>query len=102
MENARSRETRQILESLRSILPELRERYGVASLELFGSYVRSRQHPGSDVDLLVEFAATPGLLTFLALERELSERLGRPVDLVQKEAVERRIGRAILAEAESV
>ena len=43
--------------------------------------------------------ANDRLLTFLALERELSERLGRPVDLVQKEAVQRRIGRAIRAEA---
>jgi len=90
---------REILASLHSILPELGERYSVASLEFFGSYVQSRQRPGSDVDLLVEFRKTPGLLTFLALERELSERLGRQVDLVQKEAVRRRIGRAILAEA---
>lgn len=97
-----SMETADVLAALRSLLPELKERYGVVSVELFGSFVRSQQRLDSDIDLLVEFDDPPSLLTFLALERELSERLERPVDLVQKEAVQRRIGRAIRAEAVAV
>jgi uncharacterized protein len=94
-----SLKTREILECLRSLQPELRERHGVVSLEIFGSRIHSRQRPESDVGLLVEFDEAPGLLTFLALESELAAQLGRPVDLVHKGALQRRIGRAIRAEA---
>ena len=41
---------------LREHLPELRERYGVESLGLFGSYVRGEENEGSDLDVLVEFS----------------------------------------------
>lgn len=46
---------------LRERLPDLRRRFGVATLSLFGSYVRGEQRPQSDLDVLVEFAETPGL-----------------------------------------
>jgi uncharacterized protein len=47
-----------------------------------GSVLREDFHPGSDVDVLVEFEPgyTPGL-DFSAMETELSEMLGRNVDL---------------------
>jgi predicted nucleotidyltransferase len=45
----------QIIQSLKAILPELRDRYGVISLGVFGSYVCGEQTPDSDLDLLVEF-----------------------------------------------
>ena len=38
---------------LRANLPELRERYAVKSLGVFGSYVRGEQKKNSDLDLLV-------------------------------------------------
>ena len=36
--------------------PELSERYGIASMFLFGSVARDEAHADSDVDLLVEFS----------------------------------------------
>jgi len=42
------------------ILHQNRERlrgFGVERIGLFGSFVREEQHPDSDIDLLVEFAA---------------------------------------------
>ena len=45
----------ELLARLRAELPDLRERWGVRSLGVFGSYVRGRQRPRSDLDLLVEF-----------------------------------------------
>ena len=39
------------------MLPELRQRYPIASLGLFGSWVRGEQRPDSDLDLLVVRAA---------------------------------------------
>ena len=90
-----------IRQKLREHLPELRIRYDVRSLEIFGSFTRECQHRRSDIDLLVEFEESSALtlLQFLALERELGEILGRKVDLVEKGTLKPAIGRRILAEA---
>ena len=87
---------------LRDQLPELRDRYGVKSLGIFGSYVRGEERDGSDVDLLVEFSDTPDLFEFVALGRDLSELLGVKVDLIMKRALKARIGERILEEVVAV
>lgn len=58
------------------------KKHHIQKLSLFGSVLRSDFHPGSDVDVLVEFEAghTPGL-AFFSMEQELSDLLGRQVDL---------------------
>ena len=63
-------------------LAEICRRYHVRELALFGSVLRDDFGPESDVDILVEFqpGATPGL-AFFGMEIELSELLGRRVDL---------------------
>ena len=88
-----------VLARLRALLPELRERYGVDTFEVFGSTVRADAGPESDLDLLVTFTETPDLLTFIALENDLSERLGVPVDLVMRRALKPRLRGRILREA---
>ena len=52
---------------------------------LFGSYARGEETPESDVDLLVEFdhSSPIGLFAYAQMWRELKERLGREVDLVE-------------------
>ena len=54
----------------------------IRHLALFGSVLRNDFTPESDVDVLVEFEPghTPGL-AFFAVQRELSDVLGRKVDL---------------------
>jgi predicted nucleotidyltransferase len=61
---------------LKSHLPDLKEKYGVKSLGVFGSYVRGENRPRSDLDLLVEFDRAPTLFQFIRLERYLSNVLG--------------------------
>jgi len=86
--------------TLRAQLPELRQRYGVRTLGVFGSYVRGEQGRCSDLDLLVEFEqdAKPGLFGFLELQEELGDLLGVKVDLVMKSALKPGIGQRILVE----
>jgi predicted nucleotidyltransferase len=84
---------------LREILPELAGKYHVRSLEVFGSFVRNEQTPESDLDVLVTFDKTPGLLQYISLENHLSDLLGVKVDLVMKSALKPRIGQNILREA---
>lgn len=96
----RSRPTlEEIRRTLQTQLPGLRERYGVTSLGIFGSYVRGEQRARSDLDILVEFDDRPlTLFQFIALENELSDQLGIKVDLVEKCALKPAIGRRILQE----
>jgi predicted nucleotidyltransferase len=54
----------------------------IRRLAIFGSSLRDDLRPDSDVDVLVEFDPDhiPGL-AFFAMQQELSQILGRPVDL---------------------
>ena len=87
---------------LQARLPELRERYGVRGLSLFGSNLRGEQRKGGDLDVLVEFDRVPSLFEFIRLERYLSGLLEVKVDLVMKSALKPVIGRHILEEAQPV
>ncbi|MCX6028029.1 MAG: nucleotidyltransferase family protein [Chloroflexi bacterium] len=87
-----------ILPLLRGHTPELRERYAVRSLGVFGSYVHGEATADSDLDLLVEYERVPTLFEFVRLQRHLSEFLDIPVDLVMKTALKPAIGQTILAE----
>ncbi len=66
--------------SLAAFVDRLRQRYGdnLLRVRLFGSKARGDAHEESDFDLLVVLRMT--LLQFIALENELSDRLGIKVD----------------------
>jgi predicted nucleotidyltransferase len=83
---------------LRKHLPELKQRYGVRSLGVFGSFVRGEQRNRSDLDILVEFDRAPTLFGFIDLRDYLTDLLGVKVDLVMKSSLKPAIGRHILAE----
>ncbi len=87
------------MRSLRQHLPELREKFHVQSLEVFGSYVRNEQNEKSDLDVLVTFDKVPGLFEFIELEYRLSDILGIKVDLVMKSALKPLLRERILSEA---
>ena len=76
-------------------------RHHIRRLALFGSVVRDDFGADSDVDVLVEFEAghVPGL-AFFSLERELSEILGRKVDLHTPQSLSPYFRDQALAEAE--
>lgn len=69
------------------------------SLALFGSVARDQAALDSDVDLLVEFSKPVGLFEFLDLKERLEQILGRPVDLVTREALKPQLKDRILSEA---
>lgn len=88
-----------VLKTLRDHLPELRARYGLREMGVFGSFVRGEANRRSDVDLLVEFDDRPlTLLQVVALENHLSDFLGIKVDLVEKSALKPAIEKCILRE----
>lgn len=79
------------LDQVRAAVSSVCESYPVARMELFGSLAHGVSHAGSDVDLLVEFlpGTRIGLLEMGRLKEDLEDRLGCPVDLVSRAAVER-------------
>jgi len=78
-------------------------RHHIRRLAFFGSVVRDDFRPESDVDVLVEFEPghVPGL-AFFRMQRELSDMLGRKVDLNTPQDLSRYYREEVLAEAEVV
>jgi len=91
-------EIAQIMDEIKKNMPYFKEKYKVKTLGVFGSYVRGDQKKRSDVDILVEFDEPVSLLEFMAIERQLSDLIGKKVDLVMKTALKPRIGEQILKE----
>ncbi len=91
-----------IVTSLQAELPKIKSRYNVATLEIFGSFVRREEKTNSDIDILVSFSKAPSLFKFIELEDYLREILGVEVDLVMKNSLKPNIGRRILSEAQSI
>jgi predicted nucleotidyltransferase len=87
------------LRILREHTPELREKYGVQSLSLFGSVARDEARPGSDVDLLVEFSRPVGLFGLAALQEHLETLFGCKVDLGTPRSLRPGLREQVLQEA---
>ena len=66
------------------------QKWKIREVGLFGSVLRDDYCDDSDIDMIVDFEpdCTPGL-AFFTMEAELSELLGRPVDVVTRHSVER-------------
>lgn len=77
-------------------------RHRISKLSLFGSVLRDDFRPDSDVDVLVEFepGQTMGLIRLAGLERELSEIVGRKVDLRTPAELSRYFRQEVLDTAE--
>lgn len=77
---------------------ELRARYGVSRLSLFGSVARDEAGPESDVDLLVEFSRPIGL-RFFELQEHIEALLHCRVDLGTPQSLKPRIRERVLLES---
>ena len=74
------------------------KKYHVRTLSVFGSTARGKATKNSDIDLLVHFSQPVSLLKMVAFERELSELLGRKVDLHTEYSLSRYLRSRILRE----
>jgi uncharacterized protein len=78
----RSTKRSEILASLRAGEAEIRGRFGVERLGLFGSAARDGLGADSDLDILVKFAGPVRYDNYLGLRAALERLLGRRVDPV--------------------
>jgi predicted nucleotidyltransferase len=76
------------------------KKHHIKRLSLFGSELHGDNAPGSDIDILVEFEEghIPGF-AFAGIQRELSELLGRHVDLHTPESLSRYFRTDVVKEA---
>jgi len=70
----------------------------VSMIGVFGSMARGEAKKKSDIDLIVRFSKRKSLLAMVRLERELSEALGRKVDLLTEAAISPYIREGVLKE----
>jgi predicted nucleotidyltransferase len=89
----------QILNRLAEHQAELKSRFAISSLSLFGSIARGQATAKSDLDILVEFQETPGLFKFIELKTHLEDLFQCPVDLVTRNALKEPLRDKILQEA---
>lgn len=76
----------------------------VKSVSLFGSFLHGDFKSDSDIDLLFELDQTKpfGLFQLIELQDRLSEKLGREVDLIEKDSLDQYIKNDVLAEAKLI
>ncbi|OGL40020.1 MAG: hypothetical protein A2042_00255 [Candidatus Schekmanbacteria bacterium GWA2_38_11] len=91
------------LDEIKKILAEhkeeLKEKYKVKEVSIFGSYVKSEQKESSDVDILVEFEKPVSLLQIVSLENYISDFLGIKADIIPKKNIRKELKDVILSEA---
>jgi predicted nucleotidyltransferase len=80
------------IELPRAEFAALCRKYHVRELAVFGSALREDFRPNSDIDFLVRFEnddAGPWMSYLTGLQEDLASLLGRPVDVVSWNAVEK-------------
>lgn len=75
------------LKQLKDHMPELKNKFGVVDLALFGSMSRDTAGPQSDIDILVSFDGPATSARYFGLQFFLEDLFGIPVDLVTDKAL---------------
>jgi uncharacterized protein len=74
-------------QDIENILIDVLKKHDASRVAIFGSRARGDEHGESDLDVLVRFVEGKSLLKLVAIERELTERLGIKVDLLTEASI---------------
>ena len=72
----------EVLETLKSYKLQNRDKYGIISLGIFGSYSRDAATSQSDIDIVVE-TKEPDIYMLVHIKDELETIFNKPVDIVR-------------------
>lgn len=77
----------EVLKKIEVNLPEIRERFGIDTIGIFGSVARGEDSPNSDIDVLYTFqdGKTPGMIKYMDTIEYLENLFGRKIDFVSIE-----------------
>ena len=87
------------LQTHRDLIRTVVERYRARNTRVFGSVLHGDDNEGSDLDLLVEPMQGATLFDLGAIQIELEERLGVPVDILIPKDLPVRFRDVVLREA---
>lgn len=90
---------REIRSILRAHSEDLRERFGVTNLAIFGSVVRGEATEKSDVDILADIPISVNFIELMGVELALCDLLDANVDLIPRGEIRRELRDQILSEA---
>ena len=88
----------EILDKLKNLKTNLKKKYKVKRIGLFGSYANNKQKDTSDIDFLVEFEDDADLFHFIGLSRYLEEIFNTKVDVISKPSLKEELKQQILEE----
>jgi uncharacterized protein len=91
-----------ILETLAGLSDELRQKFKIRRIGLFGSYARQEQRPDSDIDLLVDFSEDADLFDLIELKYFLEDRLHHRVDIVPEHSLRDELKASVQADVSYV
>jgi len=80
-------EKSEILKMLTAKKAELKKKYHLSELGLFGSYARGDQHDQSDIDILVDFDSRIDGFQYIRLAHELEDLFNHKVDVVSRKGI---------------
>jgi len=91
--------TLSILQSKRAEILALAAKHGASNVRLFGSVARGEDHEGSDVDFLVDMQESRSLFDLIGLQQDIEKAIGRRVDVLTPNGINRYLKDRILGEA---
>lgn len=88
----------EILRILKMLKEEIKIKYKVKTIGIFGSYINNEQTDESDIDFLVEFEENADLFHYIGLSLFLEEKFNKKVDVISKPALKEELRKNILEE----
>jgi len=68
----------------------IKKKYGLKRMRIFGSYSRWEQKKWSDIDLFVEYNKPLDIVLYFALKKELEDILWEKVDLINNKFLKKK------------
>ena len=72
------------IDEIKKVVAEVAPKYNLKKVTLFGSRANGNFRDDSDIDLIVDFPETAGLLTLISLKHKLEDVFNLNVDVVSR------------------
>ncbi len=87
---------------IKNKLRPLFEAYGITYAGVFGSVSRGEDHKDSDVDIMVKLGKPMGLFSYMKLIHAIEDLLGRKVDLVTEQSLNKFVRPYVIPELKTI
>jgi predicted nucleotidyltransferase len=87
------------LQTNRAAIRDVVERHRARNARVFGSVLRGDAHEGSDLDILIDPTAETTMFDIGAIQHELLQLLGVPVDVLTPNALPDKFRAQVIAQA---